>query len=283
MTTGKSIRIYLPTGSINGIRHAEIANWTGQAISCPRSEIKSLNDWDEVDSPGVYLLFGADKDDQRQAAYIGEAENVRDRIKNHVSNKDFWNEVICFTNKDESLTKSHVKYLEAILIEKSKEINRYHLQNTVTPNKPTLPRSDRDAMDEFASNIRTLLGALGHKILDSYTTNSASSNNEKQPIRLQLLNKNAYGELVSDGFLVHKDSEMSTNSVKSLQSYSEALRQRLIEDGNVVQGENSFSFTKDTLFSSPSSAASALLGSSRNGLDVWKNAVGKSLKEIEAI
>lgn len=232
--TGKSIRIYLPTGSINGVRHAEIANWTGQALSCPRSEIKSLNDWDEVNSSGVYFLFGTGENGQDQSAYIGEAENVRDRIKNHVSNKDFWNEVICFTNKDESLTKAHVKYLEALLIEQAIHVNRYQLQNSVTPKRPTLPRAERDSMDEFAGYIAILLGVLGHKLLENYV-NQVENINDISTSRLQLLKKNAYGSLVSDGVLVFKGSEMAINSVKSLQGYNEALRQRLMVESTVVQ------------------------------------------------
>jgi len=282
MMTGKSIRIYLPTGSINGIRHAEIANWTGQAVSCPRSEIKALNDWPEVNSPGVYFLFGADDDGQHQLAYIGEAENVRDRIKNHVSNKDFWNELICFTNKDESLTKSHVKYLEAILIEQVKDINRYQLQNNVAPNKPTLPRADRDAMDEFANNVRTLLGVLGHKILESYTTTPVTSSLiDEQSTKLHLLDRNAYGNQVSDGFLIYKDSEMRKNSTKSLQNHYATFRQQLINTGIVDEKENSYYFVQDYLFNSPSAAASVLTGSSRNGLNVWKDFEGKTMKELE--
>lgn len=278
--TGKSIRVYLPTGSINGVRHAEITNWTGQALSCPRSEIKSLNDWDEVSSPGVYFLFGADGG-QHQTVYIGEAENVRDRIKNHVINKDFWNEVICITNKDESLTKSHVKYLEALLIEQASNVNRYQIQNTVSPKRPTLPRAERDSMDEFSSYIGILLGVLGHKLLEPYVNQVPGLNAETSTTKLQLLKKHAFGNLVSDGFLVSKGSEMLADSVKSLQSYNEALRQRFIEEGKVVQRDKKFIFTQDTLFSSPSSAASVLLGSSRNGLDVWKNTEGETLKEIE--
>lgn len=281
MVIGKSIRIYLPTGSINGIRHAEIANWTGQAVSCPRSEIKSLNDWEEVNSPGVYFLFGADDDGQHQAAYIGEAENVRDRIKNHVSNKDFWNEVICFTNKDESLTKSHVKYLEAILIEQAKDINRYHLQNNVAPNKPTLPRSDRDAMNEFASYIQILLGVLGHKILESYSTTPTSATKNDQVTRLRLLNKNAFGERVSDGFLVHQGSEMALTQSNAQSKTAIILVEQFIKEGVVSEQNGSYTFTQQYLFSSPSYAASLLNGYPTNGLDAWRNDQGQTLKELE--
>ena len=146
---GKNIRIYLSDGTVSGVRHAEIVNWTGQAISCPRNRINDLNDWPESKRPGVYFLFGTDNETTQQSVYIGEAENVYDRMLNHVANKEFWNEAIFFTNKDENLTKSHVKYLEAKLIELAGRANRYKLENGNSPSTPSIPKGDRDAMEEF--------------------------------------------------------------------------------------------------------------------------------------
>ena len=205
MSFGKSIRFYLPSGSINGIRHAEIVNWTGQAISCPRSQFKELKDWPQATKPGIYFLFGADDEGLSQAAYIGEAENVFERLKNHIANKDFWNEAVCFTSKDENLTKSHVKFLESLLIAQAKEIGRYEVINSISPNNPSLPIADRDAMTEFAANIRTLLGALGHRVLEPYINQEAATETagETEGVKLRLLSKHAFGARVSDGFLVH--------------------------------------------------------------------------------
>ncbi len=73
MSIGKTIRIYLDDGSVSGIRHAEIVNWTGQAVSSPRSKIKALASWNESKKPGVYFLFGID-----------EAKNVFDRLQDHL-------------------------------------------------------------------------------------------------------------------------------------------------------------------------------------------------------
>ena len=42
-----------------------------------------------------------------------------------------------------------------------------------------------------------------------------------------------------------------------------------------------FVFTKDTEFASPSAAAAVIHGGGANGLTAWKDASGKSLKEIE--
>lgn len=117
MTLGKSIRIYLKDGTVSGIKQAEVVNHTIQALSCPRNKLSDLNKFfsKESNRPGVYFLLGEDETSKNKV-YIGESENVWERLKNHDTSKDFWSEVIVFTSKDENLTKSHVKYLESKLI-----------------------------------------------------------------------------------------------------------------------------------------------------------------------
>lgn len=61
MRLGKTIKIYLADGAPTGVRHAELINWTGQAISCPRNRIGELTSWNEIKRPGVYILFSFDE------------------------------------------------------------------------------------------------------------------------------------------------------------------------------------------------------------------------------
>ncbi len=68
MTYGKTIRIYLADGVPTGIRHAELVNWTGQAIVCPRGRLGELSQWEESRRPGVYILFGEDESGTKQSA-----------------------------------------------------------------------------------------------------------------------------------------------------------------------------------------------------------------------
>lgn len=91
-------------GTVTGIRHAEIVNWTGQAVACPRNKVSGLSGWEESQLPGVYFLFGFSDTSDKPTGYIGEAENVLIRLQDHLVKKDFWNEIIFFTNKDENLT-----------------------------------------------------------------------------------------------------------------------------------------------------------------------------------
>src|SRR5215203_3692559 len=100
---GKIIRLYLVGGVPSGIITAEIMNWTGKATVCPRSQLSEVASRGEVRRTGVYILSGEDIDNPLQEIiYIGESENVLDRLKIHNkdSNKDFWTKTFIFTNKD---------------------------------------------------------------------------------------------------------------------------------------------------------------------------------------
>ena len=60
-----------------------------------------------------------------------------------------------------------------------------------------------------------------------------------------------------------------------------ALRQKLIQNGTLVEKDGAYVFTQDTEFSSPSAAAAVVHGGGANGLTAWRDALGKSLKELE--
>ncbi len=94
MPKERQIKIYLPDCAVTGVRHVEIMVWTGQALAIPRNRVKKLADWEESQKPGVYFLFGVDAETGNDAVYIGEAEQVSSRVPQHLSGKDFWNEVI---------------------------------------------------------------------------------------------------------------------------------------------------------------------------------------------
>jgi len=294
MSIGKTIRIYLDDGSVSGIRHAEIVNWTGQAISAPRPQIKALSTWEESKKPGVYFLFGIDEESGQDAVYIGEAENVFDRLQNHIANKDFWNEVVFFTSKDENLTKSHVKYLESRLVQIAKISGRYIVLNGNEPQLPVLPRGDRDAMDEFISNLRILLGTVGYKVLEllakgvSNTTVSKEVENEldsSEPasleLRLKIKGINAKSYLTNEGIVVLSSSQVSETVAESLPNGYKNLRKELIENKVLIKTDFGYIFTKNQLFKSPSQAAAIIVGYPINGRQHWKTSEGLSLKDIE--
>lgn len=294
---GKTVRIYLADGNPGGIKHAELVNWTGQALVCPRVRIGEFAEWDEPKRPGVYFLFGENPDDQTPLAYIGEAENVLVRLKNHVTHKDFWRTVVLFTSKDENLTKAHVKYLESRAIELATAAKRVQLENGNAPPTPSLPRPDRDAMEEFLGPLRILLGALGYNLLESlpqrvlstparHATTTATSEpdtGDDHVFRIVIPKKrvDATGAPTDEGFVVYAGSIGSSIAGESATGGVLAARERYMADGAFKVDGETFTVTRDVLFTSPSYAAAALSGYRMNGPRSWKTADGRTLRDVE--
>ncbi|GAB6261581.1 GIY-YIG nuclease family protein [Photobacterium sp. R1] len=283
MARGTQLKIYLANGTVTGIRHAEIVNWTGQAIAVPRIHVKDLTDWEETQRPGVYFLFGFDSDTGKNLVYIGEAEHIQRRLQQHIAAKDFWNEAICFTNKDENLTKAHVKYLEARLIEIVVSSNRYALDNDKRPPTSSLPRGDRDAMETFIDSIRVVIGSLGHKLLEPKVIFDAQETEAQQKSLLKLKVKkiDATAKLTDEGIVVLKNSQALPEVQKSLSNGYTNLRANLKEKGLLVESGDKLIATDDILFTSASQASAVLLGYPCSGPEYWRDAQGRSLKEIE--
>src|ERR1035437_8479277 len=97
--TSATIKLFLPLGDAKGLRTAEISNWSGKAIAAPRTELDKLLARDELDRAGVYILVGTDPQTNKPNAYVGEAEVIRERLKQHKARE--WNSTIIFTSKDE--------------------------------------------------------------------------------------------------------------------------------------------------------------------------------------
>ncbi len=286
-TIGKTIRIYLADGTPGGIRHAELVNWTGQAMVCPRSRLAELGSWPESQRVGVYVLVG--EDDEGSVIYIGEAENVFGRLQDHVKKKEFWTRVVFFTSKDENLTKAHGKYLEARLVEQALAAGRARVENGNSPQKPALPRADRDAMEEFLGPVGTLLGALGFVFLQPVPSTSARERDEEASISgVRLFFRpagrviNAQGGWQDDEFVVYAGSIGDLEVRPHLGTGYRQIREALIEDKSIEEtADKTIRFTRDVLFSSPSAAAAVLAGGAYNGREGWKNSRGQSIKALE--
>ena len=294
MINTRSVRIFLADGTVTGVRHGEIMNWTGQAVASPRTRFPELKEWPEAKRPGVYFLFGEVDDNGQPAVYVGEAENVVERLASHVSHKDFWNEVVLFTSKDENLTKAHVRYLEARIVEMANSAGRFTVHNSAHPQIPALPRSDRDAMEDFLQGVRTLLGVLGYRVLEpllpSATTRPVPSgpdpNLPSTPLtagefELKFSGLRASAIRTDEGMVVRATSEASKSVHSSLSANLRALRDRLAEAGVLVLGGDKLIFSRDYVFPSPSQAAAVIVGYSINGRTAWKTSDGRSTAEIE--
>lgn len=280
MKFGKTIKIFLIDGDPNGRMSCELSNWSGKAYKIPRVKIKDCTDRDDLTSTGVYLLFGKDEEGKDQV-YIGEAESILKRLNQQLTSKDFWNEAIVFISKDENLNKAHIKYLENRLHDIAKAANRYKVDNSIVPTQSSISESDRAEMEEFIEYIKMLVNTLGHKVLDEKREFKPKQKLEIFSIKAAR-GADGQGEPTSDGFVVLKGSKAAGSTVASMTSNFVTLRQKLIDEGVLLNKGEYLEFSDDYIFSSPSTAASIVLGRNANGLTEWKLKDGRTLKDYES-
>lgn len=271
-----TIKLFLVHGSPSGLRTAELSNWSGKAIAAPRTEISDLLKREELGSPGFYLLTGVDPESGDRAIYIGEAENVANRLKGHAA-KDFWNSVTVFVSKDENLTKAHIRYLEGILIEKANNNGSAVVMNSASSGA-RLPESDAAEMDVFLEKCLQLLPVLG---IADFNEKVDHASETKDLLYCKIKGVIATGKRTANGFIVFEGSQAVLDHRPSAKRMK-AKREQLIEKGILQEQNGNLVFTKDVEFGSPSTAGSVVRGGNSNGLTCWKNSNGIQLKEIEA-
>ncbi len=266
---GKTISLFLIEGDPNKRWVCELSNWNGKAYKIPRIDVKRCGDRSDLAACGIYFLFGKNDSGNKNIVYIGEAENVFERLKQHDSKKDFWNECIVFISKDNRLNKAHIKYLEHRCYLIAQEADRYIIENSTIPADASLTEAEQAEMEEFLYNIRMINNVLGHKVLEPIADITSNFSDETPQILCITAARgaDARGMQTSEGFVVLKGSKIAEGVTKSCPNGIKNLREQLKEDG--IIDENGV-FTENRVFSSPSTAASVVMGRSANGLAEWR-------------
>ena len=282
MAYGKAIELFLANGTADSLITAELSNWNGKAIKIPRVEVADCKR-EDIRGAGVYFLFCHDDVEDVDSVYIGEAENVHERLVQHL--RDFnaykekyeWNTAVIFLGRD--LNKALIRYLENNLVEQARKCNRYEVLTKNTYKNTVLKESQIAAMDEFIDNVKILINALGYKVLEPSRKKAVNTNSENELLYLTTGSVNAKGMVTVEGFLVLAGSLVNEKtSEKSLSKGMVKLRRKHFDAGKVKELKTA----EDILFSSSSAAADFVTGYSVSGPQTWKNKAGKTLKEIES-
>lgn len=280
MSHGKSIELFLVNGTADSLVIAELSNWSGKAIKIPRIEIASCYR-NDITQAGVYFLF-CKEDDGSDSVYIGESENVKERLIQHIKDyqaekeKFYWNTAVIFVGRD--LNKTLARYLERRLVDITRSSKRYAVLTKCVYRNNVMKESQIDAMEEFIDNIKILINVLGYKVLESFTqVESLSTKSEDELFYLTAGFANASGKVTTEGFVVYEGATINEKTSTKLSTGMQQLRKKLF-DSDKVQNRKT---TEDILFSSSSAAADFILGYSVSGPKTWKTKDGRTLKEIE--
>ena len=287
MVYGKSIELFLVNGSADSLITAELSNWNGKAIKIPRIEVASC-DRNDITQAGVYFLF-CKEDDGSDSVYIGEAENVKERLVQHLRDyqsekeKYYWTTATIFIGRD--LNKALIRYLENRFVEIARSCKRYTVLTKNTYKNTVMKESQIAVMEEFIDNVKILISVLGYKVLEPLNkpivvSSEGGEKVEPEDLSLHLERTikgvgkvEADGVRTSEGFVVLQGSHIATEDDDTIPAVLKEQRRKVSVVDGVLQ--------EDVLFSSPSYAAMFVIGKSANGLTSWKDENGRSLKDIE--
>lgn len=288
--SGKQLRLFLVDGTPGGLTTAEIMNWVGHVLTGPRSQLAELLRRAEVSRTGVYILLGDDEDAiGGTRCYIGESDDVADRLRSHERQKEFWDRVVVVTSKDFNITKAHARYLEARLIGLAEQAGRASVENNTAPALPSLPEADASDMEEFLSNLHIVLPVLGVNAIRARTLRRQAgviAQPSESPIfhlRYPKTGIDARAQQIDGEFTMLVGSVVvaswhgvgnAESTKKSYASYR-ARHEQLVTEGAIIVEGGTARLARDVVFSSPSTAGAVATGRSCNGRVEWVSEDGR--------
>lgn len=278
---GRTIQLFLVDGTPTGLRKATIHGWTGLIFVATGTTFPMLTARPELDRTGIYILSGPDAAAVGGTrVYIGSANSVRERIKQSAQQRDFWESAIAVTTSDDDLSKGHVEYLEARLIELALIASRATLDNGTSPagHRRRLPEADQANMEQFLANLKIILPVVGLDLLKPQPRAVAQAST---PVEVRTAHETIFEIRHKSGlsanaveeegeFVVLEGSEALKDTGYAGTSYG-TLRQTLISTGILANSpDGKYVFVKPYSFKSPSAASAVIPDRNSNGRIEWK-------------
>jgi hypothetical protein len=251
----------------------------------------------EASYTGVYILIGDSEGSNLARVYIGESEDVAERIRNHDAKRDWWTQAVLITSAANGLNKAHVKYLESRLVEEAKRAGRMNLDNLNTPPRPSLSEAAEADMEQFVDYVLSILPAIR---IDGFLVKTRTAPDRifadgpagTKPVAVFELNSGKtsdYGavhgiaNLVNGEFVVQPGSVGRAKWIGVEHNY-QRLFDEVVESGVYVPDGSQRKFIKAYAFASASAAGAVLNGRATAGPIAWVLASDptKTYKQWEA-
>lgn len=279
-THPQTIQIFLPSGDPQGIRIAAITTRIVQVIEVPRSLLPEFAKMPEAQQVGLYFLFGQSERDDQPQVYIGQTGSLVDRLASHHQKKDFWNRALVAISLTNNLTNTHASFLEWLSIAEANRAERFALENGNAGSRPHTPAPLEAECKELHDTIRTLVATLGYPLFEPLAGSAVRTDNANL-LFCRASEADARGLFTEEGFVVLKGSSGRLDTVPSFQKHGyQRVRDRLLEQGVLVEQNGRIRFERDYLFASPSAAAACVTGRTANGLIEWKDMNGRTLSDV---
>lgn len=253
---------------------------------------------EELSRACIYLLIESAGADDLPEIYVGESDDFVQRYASAPFPIPF-DSFIVFTNKDDNLTRAHVKWLELeIWIRLKQNEGKVTVANRSRPTGSKLSEAETASMGTFLDNMTYVLGALGFEffgLTEKSVPQDAESVRSVSPTSTvaqsffttatpRSESAKAYLDMVGDSFVLRAGSLISATATDSLPANVGRLRNQLLNDKQLVAHCGCLRLGKDITFTSPSPASALVKGRSSTGHGDWMRIsdrlkLGEVLKE----
>ena len=273
---GRSIELFFVDGLPDGMVTATIPfQWSGHVLVTKRTQLKEAISREEARRPGVYMLLGDNLG--KPSLYIGESDELKTRLTQHASTKDWWDTAILITSNGEPLNKAHVRYLEHKMFSDAKRINKIELSYGQSPSGSPLSEAARAHMEDFIENIYLVLPALRFDFFTEYAKNDSPASPEQNMSSAVNFTFDVpkYGIKArarwEDGKFIVEAGSLARDKGSSNAAHPtyRDLYAQLVDQGVLVQQGSHRMFSKSYVFSSTSAAAAIVSGRPASGPKSW--------------
>ena len=279
----KTVQIYLPDGTTDGLKIATIKTRNIEIIYFSRNNLSKFNEYmkDKKDSckVGVYLLLGIDENNNEKV-YIGETEEIIKRMETHNKEKDFWEKAYFMLSTNDFFTKSHIRYLENFLYAKANEAGIVKLDQNIPTKSHVGESTEADLTGDIFETIQDLLPLLIGKDIFNRIEKKSPTVDKDVFTASDTAGNTGDGKYLDGGFLVFEGAKCRLDLVNSCNSSHRNLRTTLLTNKILEEKDGFLILTKNYSFNSPSSAAGCILGKPSNGWTDWKNKDNKTLADV---
>ncbi len=288
MAKGSVILTHLIDGDPQGIRRVTMKNKTCEMYIIPRSLFSEAKVCKAIDlkQPALYVLLEniSSFADEKPKAYIGQAEDVGQRIEQHIGGKnDFFQTVLVFVSTDHSINKADVQYLEYKAINAAKEAGRFDMSsNSQSGTLPHLTPDQLDVIDEFREFVWLLTSFAGCRIfIKPISQVSAKKQEDNEQFHISWDNINAFALFGQDEMVLLKGSELRKTTVASAKPEKRrAMLNSMLKEGVIEDKGDCYVLLTDMAYPSPSTCAWVCTGTRLNGWNYWKNEKGQTLDSV---
>lgn len=286
----KAVHVSLEGPDALGPSVRRLASSDAIVMTFPRDSLPRIKTYPEVGRRGVYLLIAPIAGDHAFRVYVGQAQNVLQRLMKHERSREFprYLQVAVIVSTDDQMRGDVALYLEQRMIQALVMSDMVMVENR-SLRFPQLHKDDQIVAEQFFRDALLLLGPV-EPMAAMVATTIASQERRNELINLDasrgrpFLQSNVIYEFRRDGcqaYAVHANGRsmrvlagatIVDEEHSSLPRRCQELRQRLRAAGAVVRGPHDGLLTllTDVDLFSQTGAADFVAGRRTLGTRLWK-------------